>query len=215
MNEAIAGVRLLHIAAGILAFVVAPAVLIVAKDGAAQHRWDKLYFWALALVAVTAILLAVWRPAVLSLYSAFAGYRVLYRGRTYDGKTSARDWRAAIGMLSGSAVLFALGVARPNTTRSQMFAIVLGLLGMALAAADFVRFTRSPRYRRASWFSRMSGMLGSYVATVSAVSAVTLTFLPLAAHFQWPSVPGLPLISVWVAYYRARFARRMAAAASA
>ena len=95
MNEAITGVRLLHIVAGILAFAVAPTVLIVTRDGAVQHRWDKLYFWAVALVAATAIVLAVWRPAVLSLCSAFAGYRALYRGRTYDGRTSARDWSPA------------------------------------------------------------------------------------------------------------------------
>ena len=62
MNETITTVRLIYIIAGFLAFVVAPAALVTARSGAAYWRWGKLYFWALAIVAFTAIILAVWRP---------------------------------------------------------------------------------------------------------------------------------------------------------
>src|SRR6266446_6921942 len=102
MTETIAAVRLLHIAAGFLAFVVAPAALIAAKGGVAHRRWGRLYFWSMAVVAVTAIVLAVWRPvewlalvAVFSFYSAFSGYRALSRKRPYDGETATTwDWLA-------------------------------------------------------------------------------------------------------------------------
>jgi hypothetical protein len=166
MNETVTAVRVLHIVAGFLAFVVAPAALVVAKGSAAHPRWGKLYFWATALVAVTAIVLAVWRPAIVSFCSALAGYLALYRKRPYERKTiAARDWRAAIVMLSGSAVLFALGIARQSAIWTPMstIAIVLGLLGMALVAADFIRFTWSPRCGRAGWFAGMRGLLGSYI----------------------------------------------------
>jgi hypothetical protein len=225
MNETIAAVRLLHIVAGFLALVVAPAALVAAKGGVAHRRWGKLYFWSMAVVAVTAIVLAVWRPvewlalvAVFSFYSAFSGYRALYRKRPYDGETaSAWDWLAAIVTLSASGALFALGVVRPTATwtRISTIAIVLGLVGMALAAADVIRFARPSRHRQAWWFAHMGGMLGSYVATVSAFSAVNFTFLPLAARFLWPSVLGVPLIFTWIAYYRARFSRRAVAAVAA
>ena len=47
MNETIAAVRLIHIIAGFLGFVVAPAALVAARSGAAYWRWGKLYFWAM------------------------------------------------------------------------------------------------------------------------------------------------------------------------
>ena len=225
MNETIAAVRLIHIVAGFVAFVVAPAALVAAKGGAAHRRWGKLYFWSMAVVAATAIVLAVWRPvawlalvAVFSFYSAFSGYRALYRKRPYDGEAaSAWDWLAAIVTLSASAVLFALGIVKPNATwtRISTIAISLGLLGMTLAAADLVRFRWPSRHRQAWWFAHMGGMLGSYVATVSAFSAVNFTFLPLAARFLWPVVSGVPLIFVWVAYYRARFSTHPVATVAA
>ena len=62
MNETIVVVRFIHIVAGFLAFVVAPAALVAARGGAAHLRWGKLYFWAMSIVAFTAIVLAVWRP---------------------------------------------------------------------------------------------------------------------------------------------------------
>jgi len=62
MNETITTIRLIYIIAGFLAFVVAPAALVTARSGRAYWRWGKLYFWALSIVAFTAIVLAVWRP---------------------------------------------------------------------------------------------------------------------------------------------------------
>ncbi len=225
MNETIAAVRLVHIVAGFLALVVAPAALVAAKGGRAHRRWGTLYFWAMAVVAGSAVILAIWRPiawlalvAIFSFYSAFSGYRALFRKRPYAGEAaSAWDWLAAIVTFAVSAALFALGVARPNATwaRISTIATAFGLLGMVLAARDLVNFTWPPRNRQAWWFAHMSGMLGSYVATVSAFSAVNFTFLPLTARFLWPSLVGVPLIVMWVAYYRARFSRRTVGAVAA
>ena len=73
-----------HVAAGTSAFVLAPLALITAKGGKAHRRWGKIYFWAMAVVAVTAMVMAIYRPilflalvAIFSFYSAFVGYRVL------------------------------------------------------------------------------------------------------------------------------------------
>jgi hypothetical protein len=62
MNETIDTVRFIHIVAGCLAFVVAPAALVAAKGAAASRRWGRLYVWAMGLVTFTAVVLAVWRP---------------------------------------------------------------------------------------------------------------------------------------------------------
>src|SRR3984885_3729570 len=73
------------IAAGSTAFVMAPLALLTAKGGKAHRRWGKIYFWAMAVVASTAMVLALYRPilflalvAVFSFYAAFSAYRVLF-----------------------------------------------------------------------------------------------------------------------------------------
>src|SRR6201999_1888615 len=93
-----------HITAGASAFALAPLALITAKGGKAHRRWGKIYFCAMAVVAVTAMVMAIYRPvlflalvAIFSFYSAFTGYRVLKQKAAYKGEKVATglDWFAA------------------------------------------------------------------------------------------------------------------------
>ena len=75
----------LHISAGAIAFICAPVALATVKGGRTHRLWGKIYFWAMATVAVTALTLSLALPifflamvAVFSFYSAFAAYRILY-----------------------------------------------------------------------------------------------------------------------------------------
>src|SRR3954469_13527313 len=86
---------IVHIAAGMTAFFIAPGALFTVKGGLWHRRWGKIYFWAMAVVALTAILMATIgvRPnqflaavAVFSFYNAFSGYRVLRRKRPAKGE---------------------------------------------------------------------------------------------------------------------------------
>lgn len=225
MNGIIAAVRLLHVVAGLLALVVAPIPMITAKGGATHRRWGKIYFWAMAVVAASAVVLAIWRPvvwlalvAVFSFYSAFSGYRALSRKRPYAGDAAtAWDWLAATVTALASAALFVFGLVRPNETWARMstVAVVFGLVGLAIAGQDLIKFTWPRRDRHAWWFDHMGGMLGSYVATLSAFSAVNFTFLPVTARFLWPVAVGIPLIVAWIALYRVRFSRRSAVGSAA
>ena len=88
METLITPLRWMHIAAGTLALFVAPAAMLTVKGGRAHRRWGKIYFWSMAVVAATALVLGLWRPqiflallAVFSFYMAFSGYRVLFRKR--------------------------------------------------------------------------------------------------------------------------------------
>ena len=56
----------------------------------------------------------------------------------------------------------------------------------------------------------MTGMLASYLAAVTAFSVVNFVFLPTTMRWLWPTLLGSPLITLWVTYYRRRFARRRA-----
>jgi uncharacterized membrane protein len=111
VNEIIASIRVLHVVAGFLAFVVAPAAMVTAKGGPAHRRWGTLYFWAMAAVAASAVIVALWRPiewlalvAIFSFYSAFSGYRALFRKRPFAGEAAnAWDWLAAMVTLGAGA----------------------------------------------------------------------------------------------------------------
>src|SRR6202522_3387572 len=112
----------LHISCGVVAFVCAPVALLTAKGGKVHRRWGKVYFWAMASVAFTALILSFALPvyflamvAVFSFYAAFAAYRVLYLKDMYKGaRPKAVDWAAAVVTLLSSLLLFLLGFLRPE-----------------------------------------------------------------------------------------------------
>src|SRR5277367_579708 len=111
----------LHIACGVIAFVCAPVALATAKGGKTHRRWGKIYFWAMAGVAASALTLSFALPiyflamvAVFSFYACFAAYRILYLKDIYKGgRPLAVDWLAAIVTVLSSALLFLMGFLKP------------------------------------------------------------------------------------------------------
>lgn len=225
MDSLIAGVRWIHILAGTIALFVAPVPMLTAKGGRTHRRWGKVYFWAMAAVALTAVVLAVWRPvvflallAVFSFYSAFSGYRALFRKRPREGAhASALEWTAAIVTFAASATLAVLGVLKPSPAweRVGVVPVIFGGVGMVLSGLDLWKFARPRADRNQWWFDHMAGMLGSYIATVSAFSVVNFTFLPTAVRWLWPTAIGTPLVAAWITYYKLRFRRAKTATAPA
>lgn len=225
MDSLIAGVRALHILAGAIALFVAPIPMLTAKGGRVHRRWGKVYFWAMAAVALTAVVLAVWRPvvflallAVFSFYNAFSGYRALFRKRPRDGQgATAPDWAAALMTFAASAAMAVLGVVRPGPAWEHVgvVPVVFGAFGMLLAGLDLSKFAWPRADRQQWWFDHMGGMLGSYIATVTAFSVVNFTFLPTALRWLWPVAIGTPLIAAWITYYKVRFRRAASAAKDA
>jgi len=93
-----------HIAAGATAFLMAPLALASAKGGKAHRRWGKIYFWAMAVVGSTALVLSLYRPilflalvAVFSFYAAFSAYRVLFHKNLPKGQKVIRVLPTVIG----------------------------------------------------------------------------------------------------------------------
>ncbi len=214
----IQAVRWTHILAGFTAFFIAPVPLLTAKGGNTHRRWGKIYFWAMAVVAATAMVLALWRPipflafiSVFSFYFAFRGYRVLSRKNPLQGQgPGAIDWAAAVLAFLGSVALIVLGMVRPSPVwaRLSVVAIVFGVIGVAFAASDIWKFTHPPSDKNFWWYAHMGGMIGSYIAAVSAFSVVNFHFLPTAVRWLWPSAIGVPGIFIWIGYYQRRFGQR-------
>ena len=207
----------LHILAGFVALVVAPGAMVARKGGRWHRRWGKVYFWAMAAVALTAVVLAIrgsdlflLLAAVFAFYLAFSGYRVLYRKRPHKGdRATLLDWTVTVLALAGSGALAAYGLSTLIAGLSfGVVAVVFGGLGLLFAGLDVRSFVHLPADKNAWWFTHMGNMLGAYIATVSAFSATNLDFLPPVVRWLWPTVLGGIGIFVWTGYYRAKFNRR-------
>lgn len=213
----------IHIAAGTTAFVFAPAALATVKGSKWHRTWGKIYFWMMALVALTAIIMATspLRPnlflslvAIFSFYAAFRGYRVLYLKRPDNGdKAKWYDWLAmALTVAAGLGLLGrgALWIAEGN--RFGWVAGAFSIVAFVQGYQSYREFTHTPTDRNHWWYSHMGGMLGSYIAAVTAFSAVNfpnwLPQVPQVVVWLWPSIIGVPVIAIWTAYYKIKFNKR-------
>ncbi len=208
-----------HIAAGASAFVMAPLALLTAKGGKAHRRWGKIYFWSMAVVAVTAIILALYRPilflalvAVFSFYAAFSAYRVLFHKNLTKGeKVTWPDWVAAIVTFISSLALALLGVFFPAAVQHLTIpSLVFGFIGMTLAGKSIRRFLYPPQEKMFWWYEHLGNMLASYIAAWTAFSVVTVGRFVRPAWVIWvlPTAIGVPAISFTTAYYKRKFAPR-------
>jgi len=211
----IQSLRWTHILAGFTAFFVAPIALITPKGGPAHRRWGKVYFWAMTVGTITALMVAAYRPnifllliAIFSFYLSFTGYRVLARKRPDQGqKAAALDWSVAIFTAFTSAIMLGLGLFNPDTgaLRFNPLFIIFGVLGAFTAGDDMHKFVRPPKEKYAWFLDHMSGMVASYIAAVSAFSVVNFSFLPPLVRWLWPTAIGVPLLAIWVRSYRKKF----------
>jgi uncharacterized membrane protein len=210
----------MHIASGSLAFVLAPVALIVAKGGKAHRRWGKIYFWAMAGVAVSAVVMAVYRPvlflalvAIFSFYAAFNAYRVLSQKGAYKGEKVVRpmDWAAALFTFAASFLLAAFGLFRPALIQHLAIpAVIFGIVGMRLSGSSLWAFTHRPQEKMFWWYAHLQGMMGSYIAAWTAFLVVTVGPIVHLGWVLWivPSVIGVPAIALTTAYYKRKFAPR-------
>ncbi|WP_158751819.1 DUF2306 domain-containing protein [Acidobacterium sp. S8] len=206
-----------HITAGASAFLLAPLALLTAKGGKAHRRWGVIYFWAMAVVAVTALVMAFYRPvlflglvAIFSFYSAFVGYRVLGQKAAYKGEKTVTtlDWLALVVTFIASFALAFFGAVKPALVQHLGIpAIVFGALGMWIAGTTAWKFTHRPKEKMFWWYAHISGMLGSYIAAWTAFSVVTIGPLLHGAWWIWvvPTGIGVPAIVMTRAYYQKKF----------
>jgi uncharacterized membrane protein len=221
----IRGLLGVHVAAGTVSFVMAPVALATAKGGRAHRRWGKVYFWAMAVVAATALVLSLYRPilflalvAVFSFYAAFAAYRVLGQksAARADVKVAALDWAAAAVTFSTSLALAACGVLRPAVVQGLGIpAVIFGLIGMRLGAKDMWRFTHPSKEKMFWWYEHLQGMMASYIAAWTAFLVVTVGRF-VHAWWLWivPTVIGVPAITLTTIYYKKKFLPKAKAAAA-
>lgn len=210
---------MLHILNGTVALLIAPLAMMTVKGGLWHRRWGKIYFWAMAGVALTAVVMCYIRSgvflflvAIFSFYLASTGYMALRRKKPED-RPGMLDWFVALAMLIAGIALIATGALDANLGHQRWVRMVFGSIGLMLSGMDIWRFFKPSLSKRAWWFQHMSRFLAAYIATVTAFSVVNFQFLPYLWRWLWPTAIGVPLIFVWRAYYRRKFAREARAPA--
>ncbi|MBL7938342.1 MAG: hypothetical protein JNL43_03190 [Flavobacteriales bacterium] len=212
-------VRLVHIAAGFTALVIAPLAMIARKGGDAHRRWGKIFFYAMAVVTVTAIIIGIIRPnvflamvAVFSFHMIASGYRALYHKRLHEGQRPGR-WdiilQASAGVINGGLFIWGItNIMLGNRNSATILFLVFGMIGSLMVWRNLQRFFKRSHEKQEWLFAHMTGFLGGYIATVSAFSAVNMVFIkPVWLQWLWPTILGAPLIALWVNYYRKKFTR--------
>jgi uncharacterized membrane protein len=132
-----------HITAGATAFLMAPLALASAKGGKAHRRWGKIYFWAMAVVGSTALVLALYRPILfLALVAVFSFY----------------------------AAFFVKPVLVQNLTIPSL---LFGFIGMWLAAKSMWQFLHPPKEKMFWWYEHLGNMLASYIAAWTKLGAAS------------------------------------------
>lgn len=218
----------IHIAAGFTAFFVGPGAMLTKKGKLWHRRWGKVFFWGMAVVAGTALVLTKVQPdkfltlvAIFSFYSAFSGYRVLYHKRPDKGQLpKSFDWIAAgITLTTGIGLLY-MGLFNIGTFefRFQPIMFTFGIICIGLAGSDIRRFLAefnadTDKYNW--WYTHMGNMTGAYIAAVTAFSAVNFSFLPPVVRWLWPTFLGVPALIIWTRYYRKKFEGKSVMAKSA
>ncbi len=215
-----------HIFCGLIAFLCAPVALATVKGGKTHRSWGKVYFWAMAGVAVTALILSFALPvfflamvSVFSFYAAFSGYRILYlKDLSKGGNAKPVDWLAAVLTILSSTLLLIMGFWKPYLMTVgviqiaghpvSIVSVVFGLIGIRLGMSSVQLFTNHPKAKMFWWFSHMQGMIASYIAAMTAFSAVNLGHWFGAAWWVWlwPTIVGVPVIAIWTNYYEKKFA---------
>lgn len=212
-------ITFVHALFGTIALIVAPLAMVSRKGGDWHRRWGKAYFWSMAAVAATAIVLGVLRSnwvmamvAVFSFHMIASGYRALHLKRLHEGQRPQRIDRIIMltaGIVNGGLFLWgAAGLALGHRGSGPLIFLVFGLVGIFFVWRDAQRFHRESHDKREWLYAHMIGFLGGYIATVSAFSAVNLGMIkPVWLQWLWPTIIGAPLIAFWVRRYRTRFAK--------
>ena len=191
----------LHIFAGFTALTTGLVPMFSKKGSSVHTTWGKVYYWAMFLVALTALirfqmklnLIFLSGIAVFSFYNTFTGVRLIHRKT--NPKPLFIDWFGAILMVIScfGMLYFSYLAYRNDSTFYTILFTIFGIFMFVLAFEDLRVFTGRKRIdnniplQTRYWFqNHISRMGGSYIATVTAFLVVN----------NPPYIPGLV---VWIA----------------
>lgn len=219
--------KVLHIIAGFTALAVFWIPVVTKKGGKAHIRVGWVYVGAMAVVAISALFMGIWRIgfdpegtvesvafawflifiAILSSATAWYGLRVL---RFKNRIAGHRQWMdllfPALMLVSGISI--------------SIYGAVIGftlitwfpLIGIMLGASQLLYWLRPPAKKMHWWMEHLGGMLGCCIATITAFTvfgAPRLLGVSSVHPIVWfiPTILLVPVIVGFSIYYQMKFNR--------
>jgi len=158
---------IIHIISGFTALTSGLIVFILKKGNKQHKKIGRVFFYAMLMVIVSALLISVFKQnlflfmiAIFSLYMNYSGYRSI-QNKTL--KPNSLDWIVlGIGALNMIGMIYSLNIVL----------MIFGGISISLVIGDiriFIKTTRGLPIPRMAWLRRHIGMMmGTYIATVTA-----------------------------------------------
>ena len=192
----------IHILSGTVALIAA-AVAVTSSKGKKVHVLSgRTYFWAMAMIFLTAIPMAIasgnvflFLIAIFSFYLAYAGMRFA-RNRT--GTANFFDWVAIGLMVLSGVIMFFLGTNYFINNNSQYITLaVFGLIAISLGYTDFSNYRKKYAIGKQRIARHLTNMLAGTIAVITAVLVTNIHIEPVFILWILPTIVITPLIIWW------------------
>ncbi|QCR24134.1 hypothetical protein [Pontibacter sp. SGAir0037] len=215
-----------HIAAGTAGLISGPVSMLNRKGGKQHRLTGKVFFYAMMLVAATAIIMSILPHhhspflliiGVFSAYLVSTGYRVLYlKGLATGQKPKRLDWAISITMAVFAAYFIFSGLAGTMSSSfgnsSNIVSIVFGSIALLLVAKDVRKYTKAPADKSFWLYDHITRMIAGNIAAYTAFLVVNNTVLPPVVAWLGPTVIGSAVISFFITKYKLKARKGKAAA---
>jgi uncharacterized membrane protein len=210
-----------HILAGASLLLNGFLAYLLRKGGKGHRLVGLIYFWSMAWIFISAILLISFVRfnffllviGVFSFYLSFSGYRVIKRKKA--GQETLIDWSAAIiTMIAGIAIVVygSLGYFRSGQIGPfVILCLFFGVFTFLTALAD-VRIFQQQEFQQKKWWMKhhLRAMSGSYIAGITAFSVQMGSRYLLHWDLNWllwvlPAIIGFPIVRMLRKRYQARY----------
>lgn len=212
MEKLLSATLIFHIAGGTLSLLSGLLAIASPKGGRMHRAGGKVFFAAMTLVFVTALIMAVVKALTFLLMVAFFSYHMLLRGyRALYLKRQHHGMKLALPdiLINGTGIIFNTslliwGISHllSGGNYIHIVAVFFGLLGISMAGSDVKRLFIPPTDKKQWLYTHIGGMGGAYIAAVTAFMVVNVHFLPGLVVWTAPAVIGLGLISMAIRQYR-------------
>jgi uncharacterized membrane protein len=202
---------IIHIIAGFTALATGAVAIFTKKGGKAHTSAGKIYYWAMTLVAITALILSLYKNiifllliAIFSYYLTFTGYRSLKIKLLKEGESvKILDWSMlGISSLTG---LVMIGISVLQMVNLPQVIGLFGAIMVIFSINDYLYFSKK-RAEKQKWLFRHIGrMCGAYIATFTAFLVVNVESNPDFLAWILPTIIGTPLIAYYIRTYKKKF----------
>jgi uncharacterized membrane protein len=217
---ALPAITVVHVVAGTLVLVVAPAAIVARKGGRWHRAWGRAFAAAMAVVLATAAFM--WETHghlfllfldVVSAYLVFQGFRTIVRRRRRapDARANRIDASAAWLTVLCAVALVVLGLTAhtPLMRSLEPVLFALGAIAAIFAFLDLRALVERRQSRLGSLLVHLSAMIGAYISAVTAFCVINFHGVPMGLRWLVPSVAGSVVIGAFSVAYRRKFSRRV------